>query len=476
VWFRTWLLRIFVLVRDEREKRGGGKLDTMNIKRYLVENLPPWAKRGLAVPYDIYQTRKANSEFAAKEFVERERADDAPRHIVCVVVDALRSDYVGDDTTPYLESLNGTSAVTPGAWTFPAVSSLLSGVYPHEHGAMKQKDEPDDSPGLSLPPRMEDDRETLTEALAGAGYETYGGFGHDTPFVALSGRFHEHALYHKVNSNARDVLDGYLGWVEGRERTFAFLHLADPHIPVDPPDKYWEKHSIDDSIEDIENWDYREDVDCGDACQEYRDNRRRLYRASVDYVDDELARFDDLLREKADDPLFIVTSDHGEAMWENVELDVEKFGGTGCVDHGGAPYEGLARVPLLTDANWEFDGGYVSVIDLTATVADSVGLEDFETSGYSLNEGVPDQRTPLIEGSLSGYEKKGVYLDGYKLIVSKGDDAEVGFTVPDEEPTGIPDNVRESMVASLPAWPDSAKEGTEVSDVVEGRLETLGYK
>lgn len=464
------------MVRDEREKRGESKLGTMNIKRYLVENLPPWAKRALAVPYDIYQTRKANSEFAAKEFVEREPADDAPRHIVWVVVDALRSDYVDDETTPYLASLGGTSAITPGAWTFPAVSSLLSGVYPHEHGAMKQKDEPDDSPGLSLPPRMEDDRETLTEALAGAGYETYGGFGHDTPFVALSGRFHEHALYHKVNSNARDVLDDYLDWVNGREKTFAFLHLADPHIPVDPPDEYWEKHSIDDSIENIENWDYREDVDCGDTCQEYRDNRRRLYSASVDYVDDELARFDDLLHEKVDDPLLAVTSDHGEAMWEHIELDVEKFGGTGCVDHGGAPYEGLARVPLLTNADWVFDGGYVSLVDLTATVVDSVGIDSFETSGYSLKEGVPDRRIPIVEGSLSGYEKKGVYLEGYKLIVSKGDDAEVEFTVPDEEPSEIPEDIRDSMMAALPAWPDSTKGGTEVSDVVEGRLETLGYK
>lgn len=464
------------MVRDEREKRGGSKLDTMNIKRYLVENLPPWAKQVLAVPYDIYQTRKANSEFAAKEFVERDPADDAPRHIVWVVVDALRSDYVDDETTPYLASLNGTSAVTPGAWTFPAVSSFLSGVYPHEHGAMKQKDEPDDSPGLSLPPRMDDDRETLTEALAGAGYETYGGFGHDTPFVALSGRFHEHALYHKVNSDARDVLNDYLDWVEGRQRTFAFLHLADPHIPVDPPDEYWEKHDIDDSIEDIKNWDFQKDVDCGDACQEYRDNRRRLYRASVDYVDDELRRFDNLIRERVGDPLFAVTSDHGEAMWEHVELDVEKFGGTGCVDHGGAPYEELARVPLLTDADWDFDGGYVSVMDLTATVVDSVGIDSFEISGYSLREGVPDGRIPIVEGSLSGYEKKGVYLDGYKLIVSKGDNAEIEFTVPDEEPTEIPDDVRDSMVAALPPWPDSTKEGTEVSDVVEGRLETLGYK
>jgi hypothetical protein len=451
----------------------------MNAKRYLVENLPPWAKRVLALPYDIYQTRKADSEFASKELVERGPSDDAPRHIVVVVVDALRSDHVDAETTPYLNSLGGVDAVTPGAWTFPAVSSLLSGVYPHEHGAMKQTDEPDDSEGLTLPPRMDDDRETLTEALAGAGYETYGGFGHDTPFVALSGRFDKHALYHKVNSNARDVLDDYLGWVDGRDRTFAFLHLADPHIPVGPPDEYWEEYDVDRSLDGIENWDYREDVDCDVDCREYRDNRRRLYRAAVDYVDDELARFDEDLSETVDGGALFVTSDHGEAMWEHVELDVEEFGGTGCVDHGGAPYEELARVPLLTDTDTDlcFGGGYASLLDLHATVLDLVGLEGVDTDGCSLVDGVPDNRVALVEGSLSGYEKKGVYLGGYKLIFSKGDGAEVGFTVPDEERTEIPDEVRDGMLNALPPFPDEDRDReTEVSGVVEDRLETLGYR
>jgi arylsulfatase A-like enzyme len=463
----------------KEKRRSGGEQDTMDVKRYLIENLPPWAKSALARPYDIYQTRKADSEFAAKDLVKREPSDDAPRHILWVVVDALRTDHVDRETTPYLNSLDGANAVTPGAWTFPAVSSLLSGAYPHEHGAMKQTDEPDNSEGLTLPPRMEDSRETITEVLAGAGYETYGGFGHDTPFVALSGRFDKHALYHKVNSDARDVLNDYLDWVEGRERTFAFLHLADPHIPVDPPDEYWEKYDVDGSIDEIENWDYQNDVDCDNECKTYRENRRKLYRASVNYVDDELSRFGNHLSETVDEPFVFVTSDHGEAMWEHVEIDVEKFDGTGCVDHGGAPYEELARVPVLYegDIDLAFDGGYVSLIDLHATVLDVVGLNDVETNGYSLVGGVPEDRAALVEGSLNGHEKKGVYLNGYKLIASEGDDVEIGLTVPDEEPTEVPEATRRDMLENLPPWPgQDGDTQTDVSGVVEDRLETLGYK
>ncbi|AEH36978.1 sulfatase-like hydrolase/transferase [Halopiger xanaduensis] len=447
----------------------------MNLKRALIETLPPWAKRLLAAPYDRYQTRKADAAFAEKALPELDPADDAPDHIVCIVVDALRADYVDDETTPYLASLNGTDAVTPGAWTFPAVSSLLTGIYPHEHGAMKQTDEFDNSDGLSLPPRMDEDRVTLTEILAGAGYDTYGGFGHDTPFVAVSGRFHDHALYHKMNSDADDVLEDYLEWVSDRTRTFAFLHLADPHIPVDPPSEYWKKHDIDTSIDDLENWRYRTDTDCSEDCQSYREHRRRLYRASVDYVDDALSRFETGLENALDDPLLIVTADHGEALWEQVEFDVEHFNGTGCVDHGGAPYEALARVPLLTNADWTFDSD-VSLIDIAPTITDSVGVSGPEMTGHSLRGEIPENRQLLVEGSLSGYEKKAVYDGAYKLIVSRGDDVEVGYEVSEEELVDVPADRRNTMIDALPAWPDGTNVQTEVSGMVEDRLEQLGYR
>jgi len=448
----------------------------MNLKRTLISSLPPWAKGLLAVPYDIYQTRRADRKFARKSLPENKPSEDAPDHIVCVVVDALRTDYVTEETTPYLASLNGSNAITPGSWTFPAVSSLLTGDYPHEHGAMRQTDEPDDSDGISLPPRMDDDRVTLTETLAGAGYETYGGFGHDTPFVALSGRFHTHALYHQVSASAQDVLNDYLDWVRNRDRTFAFLHLADPHIPVDPPDEYWDAHDVDRSIEDIESWRYNTTIDCDEECQRYREHRRRLYRASIDYVDDQLAQFSDHLDDTLDDPLLLITSDHGEALWEHTEIDVEHFDGTGCVDHGGAPYEELARVPLLTNADWDLEDRR-SLIDLAPTIFDIVGVEGPETTGRSILKGAPGDYTPIVEGSLNGYEKKAVYDDGHKLIVSKGDGVEMAFTLPDEVEIELGGKQRwQTMREALPRWPDGETAGTDVSGVVEDRLDTLGYR
>jgi len=446
----------------------------MNLKRTLIETLPPSIKRLLAVPYDHYQVRTADRQFASKDLPAYDPGSDAPDHILCVVVDAMRADHVDEETTPYLASLQGCDAITPGAWTFPAMSSIVSGVYPHEHGAMKQTDEPDDSEGLTLPPRMDDDRETITEALAGAGYDTYGGFGHDTPFVALSGRFQKHALYHSINSNAEDVLDDYLEWVDGRDRTFGLLQLADPHIPVDPPREYWDEYGVDRSIDDIENWRYGDTIDCDRECEQYREHRRRLYRASVAYVDDALGAFANELETIVNDPLLVITSDHGEMLWEHVAFDDEYFDGTNCVDHGGAPYEQLTRVPLLTNRDWTFDD-HVSLIDIPPTIADCVGIDGPATTGRSLLEGSAD-RMPIVEGSLTGYEKKAIYCGQHKLIVSRGDDVEVGYELPSEEPVDLPEETRQNLVEGLPPWPDGEDVETEVADVVEDRLETLGYK
>jgi arylsulfatase A-like enzyme len=74
----------------------------------------------------------------------------APRagspNIVLVILDTVRADHLSAygyerKTTPYLEKLSeeGTAfdnAVAPSSWTFPSHVSMLTGRYPHEHGAV----------------------------------------------------------------------------------------------------------------------------------------------------------------------------------------------------------------------------------------------------------------------------------------------------------------------------------------------------
>lgn len=443
----------------------------MRLKRRLINTLPDSLKRALAVPYDVLQTARADREFRRKRITDRRPAADGPRHIVWVVVDALRSDAVEPAVTPFLASLDGTTdAVAPAPWTFPSVTSMLTGTYPHEHGSMRA-DTPSEA-GLSLPPKLDPEAETLTEVLAGAGFRTYGGFGHDTPFVALSGRFHHHSLFHNLTASAKEVLTDYHDWRTSTDadRTFGYVHLADPHQPVDPPAEYWTRHEVDAAIPDIRTWRYREGSE-SPAATRYREHRRRLYRATVDYVDDQLADFHDRL---PDDTVLVVTADHGEAHWEHTAFDFERFDGTGSVDHGGTPYEAVARVPLLFEGIDLTVDGYVSLVDLVPTFLETLGLHQaLRTTGQSLFDPIPDDRVPLIEGTMNGTEKKAVYQGSWKLIAAP--DAEAWFELPSEREVVPPGDVAEALTDALPGW-DGAAQGTEVSGLVEQRLKDLGYK
>lgn len=454
----------------------------MSVKRTLIEALPTGAKRLLAVPYDFLQTWRADRAFRKRSVPESTPATDAPQHVVVVVVDALRGDVVDEESMPFTASLSGTTrAIAPGTWTFPSVSSMLTGVYPHEHGAMHGPTGGSEDDRMVLPPRMDEDRITMSEVLAGAGYETYGGFGHDTPFVALSGRFGTHDMHHQIDSSAEQVLDAHLDWLRGRgdRRTFSFVHLADPHIPVTPPAEYRAAYDVDDAIPNLENWEYQPDLDPDESGERYREHRRRLYRASVDYVDDCIERYVRELDEIVADRLLVVTSDHGESMWENVATDVEYFDGTGCVGHGGTPYEALARVPLLVDGETDrisIPEDDVSLIDLAPTLLGAVGVEaHLETTGIPFAERAARDDPVLVEGNLSERETKAAYRDRWKLIVSD-DGTQVGFELPEESPTELPGEVEDSLLEAIPAYGSSDGAGTAVSGVVEDRLERLGYK
>lgn len=445
----------------------------MDIKRRLIRRLPDWAKRGLAVPYDRLQTVRADRTFRGKVLAEREPAADAPDHLLVIVVDALRGDAVGRELTPFLAGLSGTvEAVAPSPWTFPSVTSLVTGQFPHEHGTLRPA-EPDDSPGLTLPPKLSDEVETLTEVLAGAGYRTYGGFGHDTPFVALSGRFHDHDLAHTVTASAEDVLTKYKRWFTRHRagRSFGYVHLADPHQPLDPPSAYVQRHDVDLSIDGLQTWRFGDTAATSAEAAHYREHRRRLYRATIDYVDDQIAA---LVNRLPSEVTLIVTSDHGEAHWEQAALDLDRFDGTGVVDHGGTPYEAVARVPLLVD-DWDLEfGDYVSLVDVAPTILDAVGLSGaLCSSGYSLFEGVETDRIPVIEGTMSGSEKKAVYHGPWKLVASE--DVQVWFELPAEVEATPSAPLKKTLRDALPAW-DSSGPGTEVSGVVEDRLADLGYR
>ncbi|EJN58089.1 sulfatase-like hydrolase/transferase [Halogranum rubrum] len=454
-------------------------------KRRLMQSLPDGVKRRLVGPYNHVLTTKANREYRRRQqtLPSRTAANDAPDHVVCVVVDALRADAVTPEDSPFLHARLHRDLTTPAPWTFPAVSSLVTGEYPHEHGAIRQTDDSDTgATDLVIPPKLPDERATLSDVFGSAGYDTYGGFAFHMPFFAIGGRFGSHAVYDKADAD--ELLRDYREWLTGdeRDRTFSYLHLGDLHEPVDPPASYWDRYDVDRRISNITTWDYTDVADPGPAGERYREHRKRLYRAALAAVDDRLERLHaDLSRELDGDVAFVVTGDHGEAFWEHAAFDAAHFADSRpayCVDHGGTPYESLTRVPLVVDgvALDSDDEGLASLVDLAPTLLDTVGLADaMATTGVSLRDGVPANRIALVESARYGHEKKAASLGDWKLVVSRGDDESVGFRLPEETPTDLPTDVERRLTESLPAWPNGERADVRVSGMAQERLEDLGY-
>lgn len=451
----------------------------MTIKRALIETLPDSAKRLLAIPYDWYQVRNADRIFSRKELPDVSVDPDAPEHIILLVVDALRADRMSPRTAPFLNDIDGFDAITPGTWTFPAVTSMMTGRYPHEHGSILGQAS-GSSDRLVLPPALSQSELTLGEVLAGAGYDTYGGFGHDTPFIALSGRFETHALSHQIDSSARDVLSEHLSWLRSRsnDRTFSYIHLADPHIPVDPPPSYWDEFEVDATIPNIKTWAYRCEERSDDVAQKYRSHRRKLYDASVKYVDDSVRWYTEQLMELNGESVTIVTSDHGELFWDQLEVENRYFDGSGCVGHGGTPYEALTRVPIRvlgTDVEMSSQAT-PSLVDLPNTILEMAGVHNpLSTSGVSWFDEVPNGRIIVSEGNLTENESKALYKDRWKLIIQNAETC-VGFQLPEETECELPAEIDQELQRRVEGMWSTADDRTEVSNLVESRLNKLGYK
>jgi len=273
---------------------------------------------------------------------------DPARLVVLYVLDALRADAVGhlgstSGATPCIDRLASEGAafidhfsVAPN--TGPATKSLFTG-----YGYLR---------GRGLPPEAPT---TLAEDFAAAGYGTasFSSNPHLAPSFGLTRGF-EHVAFlplgednradglPMVNDSAGRVHAAALQWLDGRrgdERVFLYLHTLNPHNPYTPPEPWPSRFvGMGDSRVDghtrtlaaIRNLDL-------EVLPADEERIREWYTANVAYNDAELCRFvDELQRRYAGEVLLIVTSDHGEELFDH-----------GGVLHGYTLYDELLRVPLV---------------------------------------------------------------------------------------------------------------------------------
>jgi len=315
------------------------------------------------------------------------------RHAILIVIDTLRADrvgYMGADraTSPRVDQLarDGTSflrAYANSPWTVPSTATILTSLYPSEHGAEVIGDVRNlaEMPPRQIHAAVRSVGEILQESrfrcgLFSANPYLFGRFkdGYDTAFVDRQSA-----------TTITDLALEYIASVQG-DRFFVHIQYMDLHPPIEPPAPYFNLFPTPEAGprgERHKEWAFSRGRDLSsDEFVEFRDNKLALYDGALRYIDDEIGRLMDTLESLGilEDTLIVVTSDHGEEFWDHAELEAFLGGdprGYYGIGHGHTLFQELLRVPLLFFGPGASSGltvdDPVSLLDLAPTM---LGLLD----------------------------------------------------------------------------------------------------
>jgi len=284
------------------------------------------------------------------------------RNVILIGLDTVRSDRVSllssdrpaRDLSPNLRRLaaRGTvfsHAIAQAPWTLPSFASILTGLYPEQHGA-------EHLTSTLPPPQL-----TIAELLREAGYRTMSvvsceylnaasGLGQGFDVLDES-----QVLGHRAITSAA-VTDRALQLLEQQKEQplFLFLHYFDPHFCYQDHQEYdladgydgWLREAVQNADQNAFRWmifalgpAFRERATrVTDADRQFL---RDAYDEEIAYTDSQLGRLFDYLdaNDLWDSTLVIAVSDHGEELLER------NWSG-----HAVTLYQELIRVPLVVAA------------------------------------------------------------------------------------------------------------------------------
>ena len=314
-------------------------------------------------------------------------------NVVLIVIDSLRADHLSHygyarPTAPALDSFRShatlfTRAYSPAAWTNPSTASLLTGLLPARHGVRSIRD------------RLSEDALTLAELLSLNGWAT-AGISLNANVSQKAGLAQGFEVFSKTGGTTMaypdvrrmvDLLPALLDDFEARP-FFLYLHPMNVHGPYLVPEEH---RSALLGVPPSELFEYRgspmidilRDGDLGLRASVDAAMLASLvdqYDTAIRYTTDRIGEiFDQLIeRDLYDSSLIILTSDHGEELFEH--------GGFG---HGYSLHREVVHVPLyLKLPQQRSPATYrsaVSLVDLMPTLVELLQLEGAgELDGRSL--------------------------------------------------------------------------------------------
>jgi len=291
---------------------------------------------------------------------DRQPAAPGTPNVLVLLVDTLRADALGvygaePSRTPTLDRLAAEGlvfehAVAQSSWTLPSVASLLSGLHPRSHGAVRSQPVDDDERGRGE--LLSDAVTTWAEQAAHAGITTVGVSAN--PLVSRATNLAQgfetfvEFSWDPAGRNwtpAAAVNRTFLRWLERNRghRFVAYLHYMEPHDPYTPPAAFRPAAPAGVRPAIAAGW-VRDTADALNrkgapplSAAEIG-HLRHLYHGEVGAWDAELAMLLDGLAAFGvrDSTLVIVTADHGEEFQEH-----------GRLRHGSQLYQESIRVPLV---------------------------------------------------------------------------------------------------------------------------------
>lgn len=271
--------------------------------------------------------------------------------LLLITIDTLRADrlpFYGykRDTAPFLRNLARqgivfSNAYSTSSWTVPAVTSLLTGVYPYSHGVVRgavskghvyeQKPVP-----RTLP--------NLPEQLKLLGYRTYAVTAncHLTEDLGFGRGFDRYACIGFCE--AEKVNQAFLKWKQEIESqsvpVFIWLHYFDPHIPYKARQPWLYKYQADET--EMES-DTLSSISAPLQLRQLLQKKgQRILTLAQSHYDSEINYCDEQINKLFQKfPLLerctmIFTSDHGEEFLEH-----------GKLTHDRNLYNDTVRIPLF---------------------------------------------------------------------------------------------------------------------------------
>ncbi|MCA1779356.1 MAG: sulfatase [Xanthomonadaceae bacterium] len=389
-------------------------------------------------------------------------AETRVSNVVMIGIDTVRFDSwhipertdTEDAFTPWLaRSQTFAQAIAPSPWTVPAVASILTGLYPSQHGG-GLFEQPVANLAHDFPSTITPAATTLASWLSEQGVKSQAVSAH--PWFQANYGMQRGFDQLGLRKQAPKVVEYGLQWYDRQraadpdQRNFLYLHFMeahDRHLDLDASRKFVEAMPVEERERLLRT---APPEACGDAdadmCARYL-----IYADAVLELRQVLADLLEALERSGalEDTLVVLYSDHGEEFHDHYDISVSRHEDPRDIygfGHGQSLYQELLHVPLQL---WhpELPGKEidtpVSLVDVMPSILEWFGeslppdiqypgrsfaglverdnAPPFEWSKNQLKQDSTTHRNLFASGIAYGPEQMAVIREGRKLIWHQSD-------------------------------------------------------